>query len=372
MPALLRLALGFLASFRLLVFLPVTALGAEDLSAQGSHPISVLEFPNLTDPNRPETASPSSKRILRFPRLQRQSASPEERRVPIKVHFPTQGGPFPLVIVSHGAGGDWDTHYAQAQHLASYGYAVLCLEHTGSNRDRLSQGLRPMQNLTAMIHDSHEVLARPADVGFAITQAEAWNQSHEKLRGKFDPKRIAVIGHSFGAFTTMLVCGMRPALDWLSPTLPPGKGLGPVLRDPRVQCGVALSPQGVGEPFFLAESFASLQAPLLGISGTQDKQQNGLPASNRLEAFQLWPKGPHQFVWIENAKHLDFTDSTGSNRQATPSPTRQDVQPTVRVSTLLFLNHHLKGEPRPPIRLTADTLKPYLRGSATRVEVNSK
>jgi hypothetical protein len=135
---------------------------------------------------------------------------------------------------------------------------------------------------------------------------------------------------------------------------------------------VALSPQGVGEPFFIQHSFASLQAPLLGISGTQDKQQNGLPASNRRDAFRFWPKGPHQFLWLEDARHLDFTDSAGAERHATPSPTRKHVQPTVRAATLLFFNLHLKGHSDLPTPITPDTLNPYLRGSLTRLELLSK
>jgi predicted dienelactone hydrolase len=313
------------------------------------------------------TATPLQVQVLEFPEL-----SNAARRVPIKVHVPASGGPFPVVVISHGAGGDWDTHFAQAQDLAAHGYAVLCLEHIGSNRARLTKGLRPMKNLDAMIRDAGEVLARPKDVRFALDQAQRWNASHEMLKGKFDLGRVGVMGHSFGAFTTMVVCGMRPALDWLVPPVPPGKGLGPDLRDSRVKCGVALSPQGVGEPFFITESFGSLQVPLLGISGTKDDQQAGQPASNRKDAFALWPRGKSQFVWLANAKHLDFTDSTGTDRRELPSATRGDVQPVTRAVTRAFLDLHLKGEGGAAEILTVEGLKPYLRGPIDTVEILSK
>ncbi|NBX26618.1 MAG: hypothetical protein EBQ99_11345, partial [Planctomycetes bacterium] len=174
-------------------------------------------------------------RVLEFPGLVN-----DARKVPIKVHVPTSGGPYPVVVLSHGAGGDWDTHFAQAQDLASHGYAVLCVEHVGSNRERLTQGMRPMKNLDAMIRDADEVFARPRDVSFAIDQAKRWNEGQGELHGQFDLGRVGVMGHSFGAFTTMVVCGMRPALDWLVPPVAPGKGLGSSLRDARVTCGVAL------------------------------------------------------------------------------------------------------------------------------------
>jgi predicted dienelactone hydrolase len=170
----------------------------------------------------------------------------------------------------------------------------------------------------------------------------------------------------------MVVCGMRPALDWLVPPVAPGKGLGPDLRDTRVRCGVALSPQGVGEPFFLAESFGSLAVPLLGISGTKDDQQAGQPATARKDAFARWPKGGNVFVWLANAKHLDFTDSAGSGSRALPSTTRDDVQAITRAATLAFFDLHLKSEAAAAKRLTVEGLRPALRGAIDAVEVMSK
>ena len=334
--------------------------------------VEILEFPALTDASRGsgDTATEPARRRL-LPRRE-QDAPDSARKVPIKVHVPATGGPYPVIVVSHGAGGDWDTHFAQAQDLATNGYAVLCVEHVGSNRERLTAGLRPMKNLDAMIRDAGEVLARPKDMSFAIDQAKRWNESHERLRGKLDLARVGAMGHSFGAFTTMVVCGMRPALDWLTPTVAPGKGLGPDLRDPRVKCGVALSPQGVGEPFFVAESFAGLQVPLLGISGTKDDQQAGQPATNRREAFALWPGEGHFFVWLANAKHIDFTDSTGGSGRGLPSATRDEVQRVARPATIAFFDLHLKHVAATSSPISAAALEPLLAGEIDRVEVLSK
>jgi predicted dienelactone hydrolase len=324
--------------------------------------VETIEFPELVDGSR---GGPQGQG-------QGQGQPPKDRRVPIKVHLPAEGGPHPVVVVSHGAGGDWDTHLAHARHLASHGYAVLCLEHVGSNRGRLSGGLQSLKDLAAMTRDSREVLGRPVDVRFAIDSAAEWNRTHATLRGRLDLDRVGVMGHSFGAFTTMVVCGMRPAVDWLTPRVGTGKGLGPNLRDPRVRCGVALSPQGVGEPFFIRESFGSLQVPLLGVTGTQDRQQGGLSAENRREAFAFWPKGEHQLVWLANARHVDFTDSTGSPGRPLPSPTRADVQPVLRAVMLLFFDAHLKDAGEAAQGLTVEDLRPLLRGAVTEVEVLSK
>jgi predicted dienelactone hydrolase len=333
--------------------------------------VEVLAFPDLIDQARKAPPSTETRRPRLFER-KNEAAPPAGRRVPIKVHVPSSGGPYPVIVVSHGAGGSWDTHHAQAQDLARHGYAVLCVEHIGSNTERMKQGLRAMKNIEAMTRDSDEVLARPRDVSFAIDRAAEWNESHAKLKGRLDLARIGVMGHSFGAYTTMVACGMRPALDWLTPTVAPGKGLGPDLSDPRVKCGVALSPQSPGEPFFIAESFGSLRSPLLGITGSKDDQQAGKTAKDRKDSFALWPKGEHLLVWLANAQHLDFSDSSGSDDRALPSRTRADAQPATRAATRAFFDLHLKGDTAAAKVLTTDGLKPSLRGTVNSVEVLSK
>lgn len=343
--------MGLLLLLLLLVLsAPIGAL-AKDLTAAGPFPVRTLSFRGLTD------------------------ASRDGREVPIKVHLPQGAGPFPVVIVSHGAGGDWDSHAGQNQHLASYGYAVLALEHTGSNTERLRRGgPRLMQTLMEMIVDREEVLGRPLDITFAIDRAEEWTASHAELRGRLDVKRVGLMGHSFGAYTTMVIGGMRPALNWLKPARANSGVLGPDLRDRRVACGVALSPQGVAEPFFVADSFRSLAMPLMGISGTLDRQQGDHPAIGRYEAFALWPADQHRhrFVWMNNARHLDFTSAPSQGNLAVPSPTRADVQPVARVATLLFFDWHLKNDPAAGQALSSAGLAPYLRGAVDGVAVLEK
>ncbi|NJL00200.1 MAG: hypothetical protein HC910_06375 [Spirulinaceae cyanobacterium SM2_1_0] len=313
------------------------------LAAPGPLAVEVLEFPALIDAAR-------------------------QRRVPIKVQFPVTAGPFPVVVISHGGGGHWDANFAQARHLASHGYAVLALEHVGSNTAVMQRGGRFGANLRAMSRDANEVLGRPQDVSFALDQAERWNQTDASLRGKLDLQHVGVLGHSFGAYTTLAVLGARPALDWLTPIVPPGQGLGLDRFDARVDCGVALSPQGPGEPFFLPTSYASLRRPLLGISGSRDRQQGARP-ENRRRGFALWPPGDKYLIWLVNADHTAFSDSTGTPSRMLPSRTRADVQPLVRAATLLFFDAYLKGDRAALQSLTAAGLAPYRRGRIDRVEV---
>ena len=324
---------------------PAGAAGLADASAAGPWPVESIEFGALVDATR-------------------------SRGVPIKLHAPSGAGPFPVVIVSHGGGGHWDANFAQARHLASHGYMVLALEHVGSNTEVLMRSQRPMESLLAMTRDATEVLGRPLDVRFAIDQAIEWNRSHPQLRGRLRIDRFGVMGHSYGAYTTLVVAGMRPALDWLVPAQ--GRGMGPDLRDTRVACGVALSPQGPGEPFFTEASYASLQVPMLAMSGSKDAQQGDAPPENRRRAFELWPPGNKFMVWVDGADHLAFSDATGSGRRMLRSPARADVQRPVRAATLMFFESCLRLNDAAGLRLDDAALQPYLRGAVMRAEVVSK
>lgn len=315
-------------------------------AAQGPFAVELLAFPDITDPAR-------------------------NRRVPVKVHLPAGDQAFPLVIVSHGAGGHWDANFAQARHLASHGYVVFAVEHVGSNTEVATASLRFLANIKAMTRDADEVLGRPKDISFAIDMAEQWNHSHPRLRQRMDLNHIGVLGHSFGAYTTLVVAGMRPVLNWLEPVVPPGQGLGPDLADPRVDCGVALSPQGPGEPFFTEKSYASLRTPMLGISGSRDKQQGAKPENRRL-AFTLWPPQDKYFIWLNGADHSAFSDSTGTGNRMLPSRSRDDVQPIVRVATRAFFDAYLKENKSALAQLSHQGLAPYLHGSVPSLEVLRK
>ena len=323
------------------------AVPPEELDQLGPLKTTTLEFPDLKDDKR------------------------GGRRVPVKVLVPLQQGKWPVVVFSHGSGGNWNANFAQANQLASHGYAVLCLEHVGSNMELIKKGLWFRDNTKAMIRSSSEVLGRPKDVSFALDMAVEWNRTHPELKGRLDLEHVGVMGHSFGAYTTLVVCGARPALDWLTPPVSPGKGLGPDLSDPRVAAGVALSPQGPGEPLFLETSYASVRTPLLGITGSRDKQQ-GAPAEHRRRFFELVPAGGKVFIWLANADHHGFSDSNGSGQRALPSKSRADVQPLVRAATLLFFDATLRGDREAEMALSYDSLRSLLRGVVDELEIQKK
>lgn len=302
---------------------------------------TLVEFPTLVDPAR------------------------GGRKLRTKVHVPSGKGPFPLVIFSHGGGGHWDANFAQADDLARHGYVVICPEHPGSNTAVFLKGGTPMKNLLAMTRDAEELLQRPRDISFLIDQAAIWTKTHPQLKGKLDLKRIGVAGHSYGAYTALVVGGVRVANDWMVPARSPG--LAPSQADLRVKAIVALSPQGPGEPFFREDSYSGLKIPALGITGSEDDQQ-GIPASNRKHGFNLWPKGNKTLLWLTGADHTAFSDPTGSGLRSLPSKSRTDAQPIAQLATRLFFDRFLRGDRFALVKLQDAATYP-VKGAISAVEV---
>lgn len=305
------------------------AAGPVAYDRPGPHASTRIEFPDMTDTAR-------------------------GRPVPMRVRVPQGGGPYPLVILSHGAGGNVESGSYLAEHLASHGYVVLSLEHVYSNTrqvksymSRAGGNLKLMEAVHRTTKDAREVLGRPRDVSFAIDRAIEWDRSHPTLAGRIDTGRIGVMGHSFGAYTTLAVCGAQPIRDYLEPVVPPGRGLAGDLGDRRVSFGLAMSPQSPGTTFFGPDSYRSVRCPLLLLTGSKDVQKRydaaTLPAATRREAFALLPPGQKYFVWLENADHMAFGDDARS--LLLHSRARRDTHRITRALAVTAADRFLKGKP---------------------------
>ncbi|MFH1282665.1 MAG: hypothetical protein ABII27_03265 [bacterium] len=295
----------------------------------GPYAVQTEEFTDLIDPDR------------------------DNRNVPLKVFFPEEGENYPLVIMSHGAMGNLESMIYQAEHLASHGYVVICTEHVFSNskimkyyRSRAGGRKSLKQIIQIMLRDTRERLQRPRDISFAIDKAEIWNKSNKTLKNKINANKIAVMGHSYGAYTTLLICGAQTILDTLNPSVDPGKGLAGDYSDVRVKFGLALSPQGPGL-LFNEDSYKTIDRPLVCLSGTKDLQESvasgkPLPAETRLKPFLLAPPKNKYCLWLENADHLSFAQNKAT--VFLPSRVRKDVQRITKAMMVISCDHFLKGK----------------------------
>jgi predicted dienelactone hydrolase len=260
--------------------------------------------------------------------------------LPISIDYPIYGGPYPVIIFSHGYGGSRSGYEPLASYWTSFGYVVIRPSHADANalRDvfenarvddaearargerggRGGRGDTPRPAVAAAaaaarsIEDMWEKQREPqwrdraADISLVIDSLGDLEQRFPELRGKMDHAKIGVGGHSYGAFTTMLVGGTK---TFSEPPLAVG--------DPRVKAAVAMSPQGVAANRGLTpESWSGVTIPMLYMTGSNDNgAAKGEDPAWRRTAFVHSPPGDKYFVEIEGASHLSFTGRLGTFEQ---------------------------------------------------------
>ena len=109
----------------------------------------------------------------------------------------TTAPPLPLIIVSHGTGGNNLTHHELAAALARSGYIVAALTHPGDNfRDR------------SMVGSPKYLSERPRQVSRVIDALLA----DATWQPRIDAARIGFLGHSAGGLTGLALTGATPSI----------------------------------------------------------------------------------------------------------------------------------------------------------------
>jgi predicted dienelactone hydrolase len=107
---------------------------------------------------------------------------------------PMAGRDLPLIVISHGGGGTFESHYDTAVALARAGFVVAAVSHRGDSGADQSQVLK--------------LWRRPEQLQHVITyMIQSWPE-HARL----DPQRIGAFGFSNGGFTVLVAAGGVPDL----------------------------------------------------------------------------------------------------------------------------------------------------------------
>lgn len=262
--------------------------------------------------------------------------------VEVSIEYPTRGGPFPIIVFSHGYGSSDARYEPLISYWTSNGYVCVRPSHadTGQlrepSRDVTTMGVPPEQqrrgrnpqpqatvvplqqnNPAEQIWDRERETQwqnRAADVELVINSLDKIESDFPELAGKMDHAKIGVAGHGYGAFTALLVGGMRAGTVQAA--------------DSRVRAVVAFSPPGIAENHgTTAQSWANLRVPVLFMTGTNDRGANESEnASWRRQAFDNSPAGDKYFVLIDGARYSSFTGQVGIFAIAMQQPMNQTDQ----------------------------------------------
>lgn len=214
---------------------------------------------------------------------------------------PVDGRRLPLVVISHGNGGSFTSHYDTALALAHAGFVVAALSHTGDTYDDQSRAIR--------------VWGRPAQLRRLVDyMLEEW-PGHDRI----DPKRVGAFGFSAGGFTVLATIGGAPDLSKVAPfsaahpdffdsqllkRAPAPLALPPIsfwTTDTRIKAAVVAAP-ALGYTF----GRAGLKNVRIPIQLWRDEYDHILPNPYYAEAVREdLPRRP-EFHLVADADHYDF------------------------------------------------------------------
>ncbi|HTA65611.1 MAG TPA: hypothetical protein VK753_08905 [Xanthomonadaceae bacterium] len=211
------------------------------------------------------------------------------------------GNGMPLIVMSHGNGGLLSSHSDTALALASAGFVVAAVTHTGDNAE--DQGYVGTQRW---------LIDRQRHIRLVIDyMLDDWS-AHAQL----DPSRVGMLGSSAGGFTTLVSIGGVPDLAQINAhcksapefacTLWKRLPLAPVpasawIHDARIKAAVVAAP-GYGfafEPDGLSHVTAAVQL----WNGTEDR--NVPYATNEAVVRKLLPTPP-EYHAVSGAGHFVF------------------------------------------------------------------
>ncbi len=254
------------------------------------------------------------------------AAAGDRRALSLDILYPTDGGPFPVILFSHGNWSDRHSYDRLIEHWVSHGYVVIAPDHLDccGMAKGIFNSLRygNLGLIQARVDDLNRLLeALPGLAGAA-----------SELEGKVDPGHIALAGHSFGAFSAQQFGGAA-ALD-------PDTGAYLDALDDRVDAIVALSPPGPMFDEITADSWLGLAAPTLVTTGTWDSQPTFWPDWRmHLMSFETARPGGKYALVVEGADHYLGNLICRTDRE---QPPQEDALTMVHVATTAFLDSYLR------------------------------
>ncbi len=275
--------------------------------------------------------------------------APGLRTLPVTAHFPAHGSDYPLLIFSHGNWSDRHSYDAVLTHWVSHGYVVLATDHLDC--------CSPVKGIVnSLRHGQYGLVdARVEDVRRLLDGLPELESRIPALAGKADTSRLALTGHSFGAFTAQQFGGAA-ALD-------PDSGEYRGAADERVRAIVALSPPRPMFDTITADSWKRLRTPTLVSTGTWDIQPGFFDDwRDHLMSYDTGVAGDLYALVIDGADHYLGNLICRTGREAEP---QRDALSMVHIASTAFLDHYLKGDAAAGALIRGNQLQEVTDGFAT-------
>ena len=286
--------------------------------------------------------------------------------LPVRVLAPKSGGQFPVIVFSHGAGGSGQNYSPLTMHWASHGYVVIQPTHDDSIALRREKGESlpsgPRELIEEYRFNYQDWINRVDDIRLVMNSLVDLQKQVPRLRSKIDQRRIGVGGHSYGAFTTQMIGGVRVDI--------PGRPKSQSFADDRPRAFLLLSPQGKSENGLTESSWQNVSRPMMSMTGSNDTGMGGLLADWRKDPFTYSPPPDKYFVFIDGAFHMSFTGGL-AEPQIVQGPRRQLISRLakgtdqkavfdyVKIAGIAFWDAYLKDDAQAKAYLKSNSLVDY-------------
>lgn len=275
-------------------------------------------------------------------------ADGKTRELAFNLYYPLEGSGYPLLLFSHGNWSNRDSYDRIIEYWVSHGYVVIAPDHLDccSAVQGIFNSLRYGQ--------LGLIAGRVDDLRRLITDLPLIEQLHPAFAGKADPSRVALTGHSFGAFSAQQFGGAR-AFD-------PDTETFIAVAAPAVNAIVALSPPGPMFDTITAGSWQALATPTLITTGSWDIQPQFWPDWRlHLMSWETALAGQKYALAVEGADHYLGNLICRPEREEAP---QQDALRMVQIVTTAFLDAYLKGDAAAMTFLSGDELATVTGGFA--------
>ncbi len=223
----------------------------------------------------------------------------------------TDGGPFPLVVLAHGLGGNEEYLAPLAQQWVAAGY-VVAMPHFPLTYGGTIGGV-----------DGADVQNQPGDVSFVIDEVLKMSAgTSAPLAGLVNPKEIGAAGHSNGGITTLGVVANS------------------CCRDKRIRTALVLS--GTPSPFAGGTYDFTKVPPIMFVHGVNDRL---VSYNQTVETFNE-ASAPKAMLTLAQADHADWLAPTN------------DAFPVAARATTDFLDAYLRGDRSAVDRIASDQSPP--------------
>jgi len=294
----------------------------------------------------------STKEVVHFQDRRRQ------RSFSANFYRPQLQNNIPTVIVSPGLGGDSRSFDYLAKHLVSYGFAVIVVNHPGSDSHKINNFFK---GIDRKIVEAQEFIDRPQDISYLLDRLQQREAAQHPPHQRLNLRRVGIIGHSFGGYTALALAGgkinhkglqrschqqkvatnslnLSLLLQCLATELPQKSKRR--LSDPRIKAAFVLNP--MNSLLFGKKGLSKIKAPVAFVSGSSDMVTP--PLSEQIIPF-TWLQNDDKYLFlIEKGGHtyIDEQHLEAKQKRALVKNSNLPIYyDYFRATTLAFMQKHL-------------------------------